>query len=250
MLTAERRQAILGTLERDGKVVASELVLSLGVSEDTVRRDLRDLAEQGLLQRVHGGALPAAQPTGSFTRRLEISRAAKDALADAALPLLEGARVIVLDGGTTSLALARRLPPGFDATVVTNSPPIATALASHPQVEVVLVGGRLLKEAQVAVGAAAVDALRFVRADVCVLGICSLHPEVGVTTLDHEEASVKRAMIASAGEVIALATADKLRTASPWVVSPLTDVDHLVTDGDAELTHPFAEAGIDVVIAS
>ena len=64
MLTAERRQAILGTLERDGKVVASELVLSLGVSEDTVRRDLRDLAEQGLLQRVHGGALPAAQPTG------------------------------------------------------------------------------------------------------------------------------------------------------------------------------------------
>src|SRR3954452_211445 len=249
MLTAERRQAILGTLERDGKVVASELVLSLGVSEDTVRRDLRDLAEQGLLQRVHGGALPAAQPTGSFTRRLEISRAAKDALADAALPLLEGARVIVLDGGTTSLALARRLPPGFDATVVTNSPPIATALASHPQVEVVLVGGRLLKEAQVAVGAAAVDALRFVRADVCVLGVCSLHPEIGVTTTDHEEASVKRAMVASAGEVIALATADKLRTASPWVVAALTDVDHLVTDGDADLTRPFAEAGINVIVA-
>jgi DeoR/GlpR family transcriptional regulator of sugar metabolism len=249
MLTAERRQAILGTLERDGKVVASELVLSLGVSEDTVRRDLRDLAEQGLLQRVHGGALPAAQPTGPFSRRLEIARDEKVALADAALPLLEGARVIVLDGGTTTLALARRLPSGFDGTVVTNSPPIATALAAHAQVEVVLVGGRLLKEAQVAVGAAAVDALRFVRADVCVLGICSLHPEVGVTTLDHEEASVKRAMIASAGEVIALATADKLRTASPWVVSPLTDVDHLVTDGDAELTHPFAEAGIDVILA-
>ena len=249
MLTAERRQAILGTLERDGKVVASELVLSLGVSEDTVRRDLRDLAEQGLLQRVHGGALPAAQPTGSFARRLEIAREEKVALADAALPLLEGARVIVLDGGTTSLALARRLPSGFDGTVVTNSPPIATALAAHPHVEVVLVGGRLLKEAQVAVGAAAVDALRFVRADVCVLGICSLHPEIGVTTLDHEEASVKRAMVASAGEVIALATADKLRIASPWVVSPLTDVDHLVTDGDAELTRPFAAAGIDVVIA-
>jgi DeoR/GlpR family transcriptional regulator of sugar metabolism len=249
MLTAERRQAILGRLERDGKVVASELVLALGVSEDTVRRDLRDLAEQGLLQRVHGGALPAAQPTGSFARRLEISRAAKVALADAALPLLDGARVIVLDGGTTSLALARALPSSYDGTVVTNSPPIATALAGHPQVEVVLVGGRLLKEAQVAVGAAAVDALRFVRADVCVLGICSLHPEVGVTTLDHEEASVKRAMVASAGEVIALATADKLRTASPWVVSSLTDVDHLVTDGDAELTRPFAAAGIDVVVA-
>jgi DeoR/GlpR family transcriptional regulator of sugar metabolism len=217
------------------------------VSEDTVRRDLRDLAEQGLLQRVHGGALPAPPPTGSFARRLEIGREEKVALAEAALPLLDGARVIVLDGGTTPLELARRLPPSFDGTVVTNAPPVAAALAAHPRAQVVLVGGRLLKEAQVAVGAAAVEALHTVRADVCVLGICSLHPEIGVTTLHHEEAYVKRAMVACAGEVIALATADKLRTASPWVVAQLADVDHLVTDGDDELTHPFAAAGIDVV---
>jgi DeoR/GlpR family transcriptional regulator of sugar metabolism len=247
VLTAERRQAILGRLDRDGKVVASELVASLGVSEDTVRRDLRDLAEQGLLQRVHGGALPAPVPTGSFARRLELARDEKVALADAALPLLEGARVIVLDGGTTPLQLARRLPPSFDGTVVTNAPPVAAALAGHPQAEVVLVGGRLLKEAQVAVGSAAVEALHTVRADVCVLGICSLHPEIGVTTLHHEEAYVKRAMVACAGEVIALATADKLRTASPWVVAQLADVDHLVTDGDAELTRPYRAAGIDVL---
>jgi DeoR/GlpR family transcriptional regulator of sugar metabolism len=248
MLTAERRQAILGRLEADGKVVASELVTSLGVSEDTVRRDLRDLAEQGLLQRVHGGALRAAPQAGSFARRLEIAHDEKVALADAALPLLDGARVIVLDGGTTPLELARRLPPGFDGTVVTNAPPIAVALAGHPRAEVVLIGGRLIKAAQVAVGAAAVAALHGVRADVCVLGICSLHPEVGVTTLDHDEAHVKRAMVACSGEVIALATADKLRTASPWVVAQLADVDHLVTDGDAELTRPFAAAGIDVVV--
>ena len=79
---------------------------------------------------------------------------------------------------------------------MTNAPPVASALASHPNAEVVLVGGRLLKDAQVAVGAAAVEALRTVRADVCVLGICSLHPDVGVTTLDSEEADVKRAMVA------------------------------------------------------
>jgi DeoR/GlpR family transcriptional regulator of sugar metabolism len=246
MLTAERKQEILGRLERDGKVVASELVATLGVSEDTVRRDLRDLAEQGLLQRVHGGALPAAF-TSSFAQRLAIAHEEKVALADAALPLLDGARVIVLDGGTTPLELARRLPAAFDGTAITNSPPVAEALAAHPRAEVVLIGGRLIKEAQVAVGAAAVDALRAVRADVCVLGICSLHPEVGVTTNDHDESQVKRAMVACAGEVIALATADKLRTASPWVVAQLSDVDHLVTDGDAELTRPYATAGIDVV---
>jgi len=247
MLTAERKQAILERLEADGRVVASQLVTSLGVSEDTVRRDLRDLADQGLLHRVHGGALASAPATVSFARRLEIGQEEKIALANAALPLLDGARVIVLDGGTTAMELARRLPPFYDGTVVTNAPPVASALASHPKVEVVLVGGRLLKEAQVAVGAAAVEALRTLRADVCVLGICSLHPDAGVTTLDNDEADVKRAMVACSGVVIALATADKLRSASPWVVASLADVDHLVTDGGDDLTRAYTTAGIDVV---
>ena len=247
MLTAERKQVILERLEHDGRVVASQLVTSLRVSEDTVRRDLRDLADQGLLHRVHGGALASAPATVSFARRLEVGQEEKIALADAALPLLDEARVIVLDGGTTALELARRLPPLYAGTVVTNAPPVASALASHPNAEVVLVGGRLLKDAQVAVGAAAIEALRTVRADVCVLGICSLHPDAGVTTLDNDEADVKRAMVACSGVVIALATADKLRSASPWVVASLADVDHLVTDGGDELTRPYTTAGINVV---
>ena len=249
MLTAERKQVILGCLARDGRVVASELVARLSVSEDTVRRDLRDLAEQGLLHRVHGGALVAGAPTVSFAERLEVGQEEKTALAEAALPLLDGARVIVLDGGTTALELARRLPTLYAGTVVTNAPPVASALASHPKVEVVLVGGRLLKDQQVAVGSATVEALQAVRADVCVLGICSIRPDVGVTTLDHEEAEVKRAMVACSDQVIALATADKLRSAGPWLVARLAEVDHLVTDGDDELTGPYAAAGIDVVDA-
>jgi DeoR/GlpR family transcriptional regulator of sugar metabolism len=111
----------------------------------------------------------------------------------------------------------------------------------------VLIGGKLLKTAQVAVGAEAVEALRSIHGDACVLGICSFHPDVGVTTPDSDEAHVKRAMVACAGEVIALATADKLRTASPWIVARLADVDHLVTDGTDELTVPYATAGINVV---
>ena len=221
---------------------------NLGVSEDTgPPRPAGDLAEQGLLHRVHGGALASAPPTSSFRHRLEVSPEEKAGLAEAALPLLVGARVIVLDGGTTTLQLARRLPLLYDGTVVTNSPPVASALANHPKAEIMLVGGRLMKGAQVAIGAAAVEAFHNVRADICVLGICSLHPDIGVTTLDDEEAYVKRAMVASAGEVIALATADKLRTASPWVVAQLADIDHLVTDGNGELTRPYTSAGIDVV---
>jgi DeoR/GlpR family transcriptional regulator of sugar metabolism len=249
MLTAERRNEILTRLNRDGKVVASELVGALGVSEDTVRRDLRELAAGGLVQRVHGGALPPPPATATFTQRLHVAAEAKAHLAEAALPLLDGARVIVLDGGTTSLELARRLPAGRSCTVLTNSPPVAAALAEHPTVEVVLIGGRLLKDAQVTVGPEAIDALRAVHADVCVLGICSLHPEVGVTATDHDEAHVKRAMVAAAAEVIALATADKLRTAAPWVVAPLADVSHLVTDAGDELTAAYAAAGVSVVRA-
>jgi DeoR/GlpR family transcriptional regulator of sugar metabolism len=249
MLTAERRNEILTRLGRDGKVVASELVQVLGVSEDTVRRDLRELAAGGLVQRVHGGALPPPPATATFTQRLRVAPEAKAHLAEAALPMLRGAAVIVLDGGTTSLELARRLPAGRPCTVLTNSPPVASALAEHPSVEVVLIGGRLLKDPQVTVGPEAIEALRAVNADVCVLGICSLHPEVGVTATDHDEAHVKRAMVDSAAEVIALATADKLRTAAPWVVAPLADVTHLVTDAGDELTADYAAAGVSVIRA-
>ncbi len=249
MLTAERRQEILTRLNRDGKVVASQLVTELGVSEDTVRRDLRELAAGGLVQRVHGGALPPSSAGGSFAQRLQVAPEAKAHLAEAALPLLATADVLLLDGGTSVLELARRLPPDRECTVLTNALPVAEALAAHPRAEVVLIGGRLLKSAQVTVGSATVDALRQVRADACVLGICSLHPELGVTANDHDEAHVKRAMVAAAAEVIALATADKLRTASPWIVAPLADVTYLVTDADEELTADYAAAGVSVVRA-
>jgi DeoR/GlpR family transcriptional regulator of sugar metabolism len=249
MLTAERRQHILTRLNQDGKVVASELVIELGVSEDTVRRDLKELAAGGHVQRVHGGALPPPPAAASFAQRLQVAPEAKAHLAEAALPLLEGANVLLLDGGTTALELARRLPPDRDCTVLTNSPPVAEALAAHPSADVVLIGGRLLKDALVTVGSTAVDTLRQVRADACVLGICSLHPEVGVTANDHDEAHVKRAMVAASAEVIALATADKLRTASPWVVAPLTDVTHLVTDAKPDVTEEYATAGVSVVRA-
>jgi DeoR/GlpR family transcriptional regulator of sugar metabolism len=244
MLTAERRNEILSRLQRDGKVVASELVIELGVSEDTVRRDLRELAAGGLVQRVHGGALPP-----SFVQRLHVAPEAKAHLAEAALPLLADAEVLLLDGGTTALELARRLPPERECTVLTNSPPVAEALAAHPRAEVVLIGGRLLKDSHVTVGTQTVEALRQVRADACVLGICSLHPELGITVTHQDEAYVKRAMVEASAEVIALATADKLHTASPWVVGPLEGVTHLVTDAGDELSDEYAAAGLTVVRA-
>jgi DeoR/GlpR family transcriptional regulator of sugar metabolism len=135
--------------------------------------------------------------------------------------------------------------------VVTNSPPIAVALADHPNVEVSVIGGMLDKRARALVGAAAVDALRNVRADILVLGVCSLHPEIGITVLEVEESYVKRAMIANAAEVVAVSAADKLGTAGPYVVAPLSELTYVVTDRDAsaEQLGGFRAAGVEVVLA-
>jgi len=251
MLSEERRQVILDRLRRDGKVVAGELTASFGVSPDTVRRDLRELADAGLVRRVHGGALPAAAGARPYAERLEQSTEAKTAIARATSRLLHRGQVIVLDSGTTTLEVARQLPPELEATVITNSPPIAVALADHPKVDVAVVGGTLAKDAQALVGASTVAALQAVRADVLVLGVCSVHPEVGITVLELEESYVKRAMIANAAEVVAVSSAEKLGSAGPFVIAPLEELTYLVTEESAPAAQVerFRAAGVEVVLA-
>jgi DeoR/GlpR family transcriptional regulator of sugar metabolism len=251
MLTEERRQVILDRLRTEGKVVATELSSSFSVSPDTVRRDLQELADAGLLRRVHGGALPPVVGARSYAVRREQAPEAKAAIARAAARLVRDDQVILLDAGTTTLEVARHLPPELRATVITNSPPIAVALADHPSVEVAMLGGMLDKHARALVGAATIEALRPIRADVLVLGVCSLHPEVGITVLELEESYVKRAMIANATEVIAVSSADKLGSAAPYVVAPIEELTHLVTErpGDGGQLDQYRALGIEVVLA-
>jgi DeoR/GlpR family transcriptional regulator of sugar metabolism len=249
MLTEERRGAILERLRRDGKVVAAELSVSLEVSPDTVRRDLREMAQAGLLRRVHGGALPAAVGALPYTARLERAPAAKAAIARATSRLLRRGQVVLLDAGTTTLEVARHLPPELEATVITNSPPIAVALVDHPRLEVIVLGGSLAKNARCTVGAATVEALHSIRADVLVLGVCSVHPQIGITSLDLEESYVKRAMIANAAEVVAVSSADKLGSAGPYALAPIEELTYLVTDAEGERLDEYRAAGVEVVLA-
>ncbi|MEJ7651848.1 MAG: DeoR/GlpR family DNA-binding transcription regulator [Chloroflexia bacterium] len=252
MLTEERRRHILNALHRDGKVVALEMSGELGVSSATVRRDLQDLERDGLLQRVHGGALPRTPGVDAgFTDRQQQAPSAKAAIADAAARLVENGQVILLDGGTTTLQVAQRLPWDLRATVVTNSPPIAVALGNHPHIDVIILGGRLYKHAMSAVGGATLEDLQMVRADVCLLGIGGLHPEVGISTNSLEEAHVKRMMIANSAEVVAVAAPDKLGAALPYIVAPITALTHLVTERSAPevLLAAYEAADITVVRA-
>jgi len=249
-LKAERHREILARLEREGRVLGGELGAALGISEDTIRRDLDELAAAGVLQRVRGGALPRL-PLAPYPARREEDVEAKAAIAGAAARLVRDGQVILLDGGTTVVRVAERFPPDLRATVLTNSVPVAAALAYHPAIEVHLVGGQLRKEAQVLVGVPAIEALRRVRADLCFLGICSLHPEVGISVSDLEEAYVKRAMVEQAGAVVAVTGAAKLGTAAPYVVSPARALTHLVTERTREegLLAPYRALGVAIVTA-
>ena len=251
MFNAERTQFILQRLERNGRVVVTELSHELGVCEDTIRRDLREMAAEGLLQRVHGGALPRSPATANYTSRQQQTPTAKEKIAQVAASLIQNGQVIILDGGTTNVLVAQHLPHSLQATVITNSPPAATALKDHTQVDIILIGGHLYKDSLVTIGAPVVETLQTIRADLCMLGVCSLHPEVGISIPNFEEAHVKRAMIASAAEVVALASAEKLGTAAPYIVAPLHELTHLVTEqqvSEASLA-PYAETGITILRA-
>jgi DeoR/GlpR family transcriptional regulator of sugar metabolism len=251
VLTDERRSLILDRLRTQGRVLAADLTAELDVSADTIRRDLRELDDAGLLRRVHGGALPRHGDASPFASRERRAPEAKASIARRAAETVREDQVVVLDGGTTTLELARALPDDLRASVITTSPPIALALAAHPGLEVTVVGGTLRPDALVTVGATAVEALRMIRADVVFLGVCGLHPEIGVTTEDLEERHVKAAMIAGAAEVVALADHDKLGTAMPVVVAPITAVTHLVTDADVDdgALAPYLALGIEVLRA-
>ena len=252
MLNAERRDKILEALGRDRRVLAAELATQFRVSEDTIRRDLRELAEAGLLRRVYGGAVPRSPASPTYARRKDESPTAKAAIARATIPFLRDGQVVLIDAGTTALEVAVQLPRHLKLTVVTNSVPVASVLADHPATRVMLVGGLLLNETLATVGAETVEGFRRVRADLCVMGVASVHPEVGLGVFYPEDAEVKRAMVAAAGEVLVVAASDKLGTSAPFLVGPLSLVDILVTDAalpdDAE--RAYADAGIRVTRAS
>ncbi|MGH7687616.1 MAG: DeoR/GlpR family DNA-binding transcription regulator [Candidatus Dormibacteria bacterium] len=210
--------------------MALVLAADLAVSPDTVRRDLQELADAGLLRRVHGGALPPAVGAATYGARLQQAPEAKAAIARATCRLLRDGQVVLLDAGTTTLEVARHLPANLHLTVVTNSPAIAMTLADHPAVDVSVLGGHVDKAAHAMIGAATVEALRAVRADVLVLGVCSVHPEIGITVNQLDESYVKRLMIENAAEVVAVASADKLGTAGAFVVAPIEELTRLVIE--------------------
>jgi DeoR/GlpR family transcriptional regulator of sugar metabolism len=249
MLAAQRRDLLLERLRADGRLVAKDLAVELGVSEDSVRRDLRELAAAGLCQRVYGGALPISPAIADVAGRERVEPASKERVAAAAARLVVPGCTAIIDGGTTALAVARALPLDLAATVVTHSPTVAAALVDHRDVEVFMLGGRLFKHSLVTCGAAAVEAAQGVTADLFLLGVTGVHHEAGLTTGDADEAAMKRALARRAADTYVLASAEKIGAASRFAVLPLSDVTALVTDADpaAPALRDLMAAGVQLV---
>ncbi|MHA4742578.1 DeoR/GlpR family DNA-binding transcription regulator [Dyadobacter sp. MSC1_007] len=249
MLKEERFQIILNQLGHEQKVYLGHLSTLLNVSEDTVRRDIKELADQGLLKSVRGGAVPHSPGPHHFRDRMKYDNEQKQIIATKALQFLKDGQVVLFDGGTSTMLIAQMLPKDLRLTVITNSFPIASLLEEHEHVEVLFAGGRLLKNSFVTIGNDAIQFFKKFRADICLLGICSIHAELGVTGPDFEESDVKRAMIESSREVIALATGEKLGTAEAYYVCPTERLSMIITDqaNDNEAFKIYTDLGIRMV---
>jgi len=249
MLTEQRHLAILDELQSHGRVLARELAERLQVSEDTVRRDLRDLASRGVLQRVHGGALPVSPALANLARRSAIAVDEKQSLGRHAASLIADGQLVFVDGGTSTLAMVQQLPATLRATVATHSPVIAAALIEHPTVEVLMLGGRLFKHSGVAVGAGVAQAIQALRADCYFLGVTGVEAGFGLSTGDAEEAQVKALLMASSAETVLMASSDKLGKVSPYRVAPLSALSTLLVtpQADAAQVDALRAPGLEIV---
>ncbi|MFC6153379.1 DeoR/GlpR family DNA-binding transcription regulator [Nocardioides yefusunii] len=255
MYAEERQQAMAQLINAERRVSVARLAEDFSVTTETVRRDLSALERRGLVRRVHGGAVPvdALAPTESgLNERDQHNTDAKEGLAAAAIALLPApGSTILLDAGSTTARLVAALPHDHQLTVVTHSVPLAARLAGNPNIELVLLPGRVRPTTQAAVGADTVAALAEIRVDMSFVGANGLSVEFGLSTPDRDEAATKRALVAAGRRTVALVDSSKLGLESTHRFARLSDVDVLVTDAgiDAVERSELERHGLEVVVA-
>lgn len=248
-----RQQSILQLLEARGAVRVAELCERFGVSEMTVRRDLSELEQAGLIRRTHGGAVSARGRSFEppYLARETTNRSQKERIGRLAASLVQDGDSVALDVGTTTLEVARALRDKNNLTVITHSLHIAHALASHPLIRLIVVGGVLRAGELSLVGHLAERAYREFHVDKLFLGVGGLSVEAGLTEFNLEDALVKQAMLQSAKERIVVADASKLERTAFARVGSLASVNTLVTSTEADpgILKRIEEAGVRVLIA-
>jgi DeoR/GlpR family transcriptional regulator of sugar metabolism len=248
MLKRERQSFILRQVNLHNKVLSSDLSLEMKVSEDTIRRDLNELSEDGKIIKVHGGAL-----SKSFHLSLQYNNVysldEKKTIAHKASQLIKDGMFVLTTGGTTIIELAKALPSELTATFITVSLPVAYEYIHHPNIEVIFIGDKISKSAQISIGGEAISKIRQIKADLCFLGTNAIDINNGLTDSDWEVVQVKKAMIESSEKVISLAISEKLNTTQRIKICEVNDIDVLVTEleNGNELLEPYHKTGIEIL---
>lgn len=249
MLKKERQTYILQQVNLHNKVLSSSLSADIHVSEDTVRRDLLELAEEGKLIKVHGGALSRSFSQVHIPSTGVYSQNQKRVIAQKAIGLITNGMFVLTSGGTTIVEMARMLPPNLRATFISGSIPAILEYMDHPNIEVILVGDRISKSSKITVGSEAIAKIRQMKADICFLGTNAIDIQYGVTDNDWEVVQLKKAMIESAQKVVCLSIAEKINSFQPIQICELTKIDMLITElpSDDPLLKPYADAGVKIL---
>jgi DeoR/GlpR family transcriptional regulator of sugar metabolism len=250
-LQVERHKDIINLLRVQNVVKIEDLVRTLGVSENTVRRDLGALEQEGLLRRTQGGALlPAGTPYFTpFTERQQRNTTEKRLIAHEAARLISPGSTIILDAGTTTIELAHAVKGIPELTVVTTSIEVANCLLNAPQVSVLLSGGILFPISRSLVGLPAEQFFDGINADLLFLSVRGISFEKGFTNQNIQETAVKQRMIKAAREVVVLADSSKFNKVTLSAVCGLDDVDVIITDRGAPtaLVEQLRERGIKII---
>ena len=241
MLKEERHQIILNEVHIHNRVLLPDIAEILNVSVDTVRRDVKELDADKKLKKVHGGAVSLGFNIYNYREQDIYLHKKKSAIAEKAVKLLKEGNVVLISGGTTNLELARMIPPKLNLTFFTPSLPVAMQLLSQPNTEVIFLGGKLSKEAQIAVGGNVINTLSDIKTDICFLGTGYLDPAHGLTEFDWEVVQIKKAMIKAARRTVLLTISDKLHSVQRYKTCDLNAIDTLVTEltPDSEALLPF-----------
>jgi len=249
MLKKERQLSILNQLQNSKKVLSNELSQMLHVSEDTIRRDLKELASQGKLLKVHGGALTTSQKVFSYHEDAIFDHEIKSKIAKKALTLIENNDVLIVGGGTTNLELVDNMPDDLCITVFTYSLPVAMRLSEHPNIEVIFFGGRIMKRARIAIGLDMIQYISQIRADACFLGSSGIDIDAGLMEIDLDVSHLKKAIINISDKVIIMSTSEKIETKQRFLVCELDRINTLITELDphSNKLEGFKKRGLQVL---
>ena len=249
-----RQLTLLTVVQAQGSVTVEQLAATLGVTLQTVRRDVQRLADEGLLARFHGGVRPPSSTTENIAHK---QRESLNAYAKARIALSVAAAVpndcsLILNIGTTTEAIARALSRHSGLRVITNNLNVASILSTNPKCEVIVVGGVVRGRDQGIVGEAAVDFIRQFKVDIALIGISAIEPDGSLRDYDYREVKVSQTIMAHAREVWLAADLSKFKRPAMVEVATLDQIDRLFTDAHPPDPFPalLAEAQVRLTVAA